>query len=92
MAASIIIEEESGTDTHRVHPHNGYYAGDFSTPRTARRTAAGFLTARSPSALPPRVRQRMAPLNRTTHFERAHCAGPRLDRHGSKLEGQYSHE
>ncbi len=45
MAASIIIEQESGTDTHRMHPHNGYYAGDFSTPRTARRTAAGFLTA-----------------------------------------------
>jgi hypothetical protein len=29
MAASIIIEEESGTFTGRVHPHNGYYAGDF---------------------------------------------------------------
>ena len=26
-----IIEEESGTYTPpRVHPHNGYYAGDFS--------------------------------------------------------------
>ena len=26
-----IIEEESGTYTpRRVHPHNGYYAGDFS--------------------------------------------------------------
>jgi hypothetical protein len=44
MAASIIIEQESGTDTHRMHPHNGYYAGDSSTPRTARRTAAGFST------------------------------------------------
>lgn len=59
MAASIIIEQESGTDTHRMHPHNGYYAGDFSTPtpRTARRTAAGL-----PSAAPPRFPQRMAPL------------------------------
>lgn len=27
-----IIEEESGTFTPRVvHPHNGYYAGDFSS-------------------------------------------------------------
>ena len=31
MAASLIIEEESGTYTARPeHPHNGYYAGDFS--------------------------------------------------------------
>jgi hypothetical protein len=30
MAASLIIEEESGTWTGSIHPHNGYYAGDFS--------------------------------------------------------------
>jgi len=30
MAASLIIEEECGTWTSWVHPHNGYYAGDFS--------------------------------------------------------------
>jgi hypothetical protein len=31
MAASLILEEESGTYTARFqHPHNGYYAGDFS--------------------------------------------------------------
>ncbi|HET7689136.1 MAG TPA: hypothetical protein VFK41_02050 [Nocardioidaceae bacterium] len=31
MAASIIIEEETGTYTRtQRHPHNGYYAGDFS--------------------------------------------------------------
>jgi hypothetical protein len=31
MAASLFIEEESGTYTTRPrHPHNGYYAGDFS--------------------------------------------------------------
>jgi len=30
MAATRIIEQESGTYTGRVHPHNGYYAGDFS--------------------------------------------------------------
>jgi hypothetical protein len=29
MAASLIIEEESGTCRGWVHPHNGYYAGDF---------------------------------------------------------------
>jgi hypothetical protein len=33
MAASIFVELESGTSAGRVHPHNGYYAGDFSTPR-----------------------------------------------------------
>ena len=32
MAASLVIEEESGTTTGRTHPHNGYYAGDFSHP------------------------------------------------------------
>ena len=32
MAASISIEVESGTSTGRVHPHDGYYAGDFSSP------------------------------------------------------------
>jgi hypothetical protein len=27
-----VIEEESGTYTRRgTHPHNGYYAGDFSS-------------------------------------------------------------
>jgi hypothetical protein len=31
MAASRFVEEESGTYTTRFqHPHNGYYAGDFS--------------------------------------------------------------
>ena len=37
MAASMSLEEESGTYTARFrhHPHNGYYAGDFSqTPRS----------------------------------------------------------
>ena len=31
MAASISIEQESGTFEGRMHPHNGYYAGDFGT-------------------------------------------------------------
>lgn len=30
MAASIPVEEESGTYTGRQRRHNGYYAGDFS--------------------------------------------------------------
>jgi hypothetical protein len=34
MARSLAIEEEAGTFHHEVHPHNGYYAGDFSTTRT----------------------------------------------------------
>jgi hypothetical protein len=45
MAASLSIEEEFGTYTTRRHPHNGYYAGDFSettrtdrSPRTPRNT------------------------------------------------------
>jgi hypothetical protein len=34
MAATILVEVETGTCSGRVHPHNGYYAGDFSTPRS----------------------------------------------------------
>ena len=33
MAATIFTEMESGACSGRVHPHNGYYAGDFSTQR-----------------------------------------------------------
>jgi hypothetical protein len=29
MARGLVIEEESGTCSGFVHPHNGYYAGDF---------------------------------------------------------------
>jgi hypothetical protein len=32
MAASIAIEEESGVYARHLHPHNGYYAGDFTSP------------------------------------------------------------
>ena len=36
MARALVIEEEFGTSRGHVHPHNGYYAGDFfrSTDRT----------------------------------------------------------
>ena len=30
MAATLIIEVETGTYVGSPHPHNGYYAGDFS--------------------------------------------------------------
>ena len=33
MAATIFVEVETGTCSGQVHPHNGYYAGDFSTQR-----------------------------------------------------------
>lgn len=52
MAASIIIEEESGTWTRRIHPHNGYSAGDFSAPWVTRSAAAGFLVI-PPALLQP---------------------------------------
>ena len=42
MAASLVIEEESGTSTGRVHAHNGYYAGDFSNPRYDSGTSTPF--------------------------------------------------
>lgn len=51
MAASIFIEQESGTFTRPIHRHNGYYAGDFSTPRTTRRTAADAGSLSVPPAL-----------------------------------------
>ena len=35
MAASLVVEDERGTYTQLVrHPHNGYYAGDFSSDLT----------------------------------------------------------
>ena len=30
MSTQILLEEERGTYTGHVHPHNGYYAGDFN--------------------------------------------------------------
>ena len=38
MAATIFVEVESGTCTGRIHPHNGYYAGDFGGSRHDPRT------------------------------------------------------
>ena len=30
MATSLVIEEERGTCTGFIHPHNGYFAGSFT--------------------------------------------------------------
>ena len=49
MAASIFIEQESGTIRSWRHPHNGYYAGDFSMARNSARPIA-----LNPSASLPR--------------------------------------
>jgi hypothetical protein len=41
MATSVTIEEEWGTDSGPLHPHNGYYAGDFVR-EVGLRTAARY--------------------------------------------------
>ena len=46
MATALVIEEESGTCSGFIHPHNGYYAGDFHGADRAR-IAAPVLTALS---------------------------------------------
>jgi hypothetical protein len=52
MAATRIIEQESGTYTGRVHPHNCYYAGDFSGLRHDPQNRATRILARSTFAAP----------------------------------------
>ena len=50
---SYIIEEETGTYTGTRHPHNGYYAGDFScNPVATGQQLAAIARMRPPSALP----------------------------------------
>jgi hypothetical protein len=51
MARGLVIEEESGTCTGRMHPHNGYYAGDFFTPSSA--TVETALSSSQPLHLVP---------------------------------------
>lgn len=49
MAAPLVIEEERGTCTGNYHPHNGYYAGDFSTSRRdVPETGQGWSSAPTP--------------------------------------------
>lgn len=42
MAATLTIEEESGVYSGRLHPHNGYYAGDFFSGSSAPRADTQF--------------------------------------------------
>ena len=56
MAASIVIEEEHGSSTRRRHPHNGYYAGDFRTARTASASQASLTTFALRAAITSTVR------------------------------------
>ncbi len=53
MAATIFIEQESGTSRGWVHPHNGYYAGDFTGPR-----ATGGATTFNPAQALPHLGMR----------------------------------
>ena len=50
MAATIPVETESGTYSGRVHPHNGYFAGDFSSCRAKGRGARTGNAAGVPAA------------------------------------------
>ena len=53
MAASLVVEDERGTYTQLVrHPHNGYYAGDFSSELTVSVQGAGeaLITANTAKA------------------------------------------
>ncbi len=54
MAASRFIEEESGSYTTRIrHPHNGYYAGDFSgAPRSGSDGRMPRVATVIPTAIP----------------------------------------
>ena len=59
MAATRIIEEERGAYVGFVHPHNGYYAGDFSrrgvrTPMVPTTDPAAPITALPFVDRPPR--------------------------------------
>lgn len=54
MAASLVIEEESGTTAGLWHSHNGYYAGDFRD-QPASRPRLGSPRAPSGGSLGPAV-------------------------------------
>ena len=40
MAGWMTLEEEKGTSRYSAHPHNGYYAGDFTSPHDGLRAPA----------------------------------------------------
>lgn len=53
MAATIPVETDSGTYTGRVHPHNGYYAGDFSGRPVPTGLRRDIMTLRRPAWVEP---------------------------------------
>ena len=53
MAASLIIEEESGTYDRTPHAHNGYFAGDFTDEPMLTNTQLAALTALSGKPVRP---------------------------------------
>lgn len=52
MAASIAIEEDSGTGTAAIPEHNGYYAGCFSHPEPSIPAASTNAAARHDGCIP----------------------------------------
>lgn len=52
MTASRTVEEEHGTYTRTPHPHNGYYAGDFSTAVGQSGTRTTFASRTRPTRRP----------------------------------------
>jgi hypothetical protein len=68
MARALVIEEESGTSRGRVHAHNGYYAGDFSTPAGV--SAAPFTGIRHADGVPGSA----AAMTLSGHYRRNHGA------------------
>ena len=56
MAASRFIEQETGTYTGFRHPHNGYYAGDFS-----QSSRSGSEPRASYAAVPHQAKNRREP-------------------------------
>ena len=57
MAASLIVEEESGTYDRTPHAHNGYYAGDFTNePMVTNAQLAVLMALRGSRPAPARSR------------------------------------
>jgi hypothetical protein len=52
MATALVIEEEAGTCSGFVHPHNGYYAGDFHRAEPTPVLAAVFVRFTDDDAVP----------------------------------------
>ena len=48
------IEEDTGSYAGTWHPHNGYYAGDFSSTAVATRQQLDTITRMRPPTLPSR--------------------------------------